>query len=148
MLDKLTKIRKSKTRSISAENPTGAPGMGGRATLEEGIAANAARDLGTGWKVNPYIRIPAKETWTLGATPVTYPYRNECCGAYVALDDKAPAEKQVDRALNSAIAAGCEELITACPLCMYNLVENATAHKLPVKYFTELLAEALGVKEG
>jgi len=83
----------------------------------------------------------------LGATPVTYPYRNECCGAYVALEDKAPAEKQVDRALNSAIAAGCEELITACPLCMYNLVENATAHKLPVKYFTELLAEALGVKE-
>ena len=65
MLDKLTKIRKSKTRSISAENPTGAPGIGGRATLEEGIAANAARDLGTGWKVNPYIRIPAKETWTL-----------------------------------------------------------------------------------
>ena len=31
---------------------------------------------------------------------------------------------------------------------MYNLVENATSHKLPVKYFTELLAEALGVKEG
>ena len=42
----------------------------------------------------------------------------------------------------------CEELITACPLCMYNLVENATVHRLPVKYFTELLAEALGVKEG
>ena len=84
----------------------------------------------------------------LGAEPVKYPYRNECCGAYVALEDKSAAEKQVDRALNSAIAAGCDELITACPLCMYNLVENATAHKLPVKYFTELLAEALGVKEG
>ena len=83
----------------------------------------------------------------LGATPVTYPYRNECCGAYVALEDKGAAETQVERALNSAVAAGCEELITACPLCMYNLVENATAHKLPVKYFTELLAEALGVKE-
>ena len=83
----------------------------------------------------------------LGATPVTYPYRNECCGAYVALEDKGAAETQVERALNSAVKAGCEELITACPLCMYNLVENATAHKLPVKYFTELLAEALGVKE-
>ena len=83
----------------------------------------------------------------LGAEPVKYPYRNECCGAYVALEDKGTAETQVDRALNSAVKAGCEELITACPLCMYNLVENATAHKLPVKYFTELLAEALGVKE-
>ena len=77
-----------------------------------------------------------------------YAYRNECCGAYVALEDKSAAETQVDRALNSAIKAGCEELITACPLCMYNLVHNATQNKLPVKYFTELLAEALGVKEG
>ena len=84
----------------------------------------------------------------LGAEPVKYPYRNECCGAYVALENKNCAETQVDRALNSAIANGCEELITACPLCMYNLVENATQHKLPVRYFTELLAEALGVKEG
>ncbi len=84
----------------------------------------------------------------LGAEPVKYAYRNECCGAYVALEDKSAAETQVDRALNSAVRAGCEELITACPLCLYNLVHNATANKLPVKYFTELLAEALGVKEG
>ncbi|MGI6182982.1 MAG: CoB--CoM heterodisulfide reductase iron-sulfur subunit B family protein [Candidatus Fimadaptatus sp.] len=84
----------------------------------------------------------------LGAEPVKYPYRNECCGAYVALEDKSVAGNLVDRALDSAIAAGAEELVTACPLCMYNLVENATGKKLPVKYFTELLAEALGVKEG
>ena len=83
----------------------------------------------------------------LGAEPVSYPYRNECCGAYVAMEDQKSAQTQVERALNSAVAAGCEELITACPLCMYNLVENATVHRLPVKYFTELLAEALGVKE-
>ena len=36
-------------------------------------------------------------------------------------------------------------LITACPLCRYNL--NKTENGLPVYYFTELLAEALGVKE-
>ena len=36
-------------------------------------------------------------------------------------------------------------LITACPLCLYNL--NKSSGKLPVVYFTELLAEALGVKE-
>ena len=43
------------TRQISAENPTGEKGMGGRATLENGSAANAARELGQGWKVNPFI---------------------------------------------------------------------------------------------
>lgn len=53
------------TRSISPENFTGEKGKGGMCTLEDGIAKNAARDLGTTWKVNPYIRIPAKETFTL-----------------------------------------------------------------------------------
>ena len=64
-MNDLMKVKKAKTRSICAENPTGAPGMGGRCPLEEGVAKSAARDLGIGWKVNPYIRIPAKTTWTL-----------------------------------------------------------------------------------
>ena len=37
-------------------------------------------------------------------------------------------------------------LVTACPLCQYNLTKN-TADGVPVIYFTEILAEALGVKE-
>ena len=41
---------------------------------------------------------------------------------------------------------GADMLITACPLCMYNLNKN-NGGNLPVYYFTELLAEALGVKE-
>ena len=83
----------------------------------------------------------------IGATPVVYAYRNECCGGYVALEDKPQAQKMVNRVMASATAAGAEMLITACPLCMYNLDANATENKLPVHYFTELLAEALGVKE-
>ena len=39
-----------------------------------------------------------------------------------------------------------ELLITACPLCSYNLLHN-TDGALPVVYFTELLAEALGCGE-
>ena len=42
--------------------------------------------------------------------------------------------------------AGAEVLITACPLCMYNLSQN-TDGSVPVRYFTELLAEALGAEE-
>jgi len=49
------------SRSISAENPTGEKGMGGRAS--EGNASQAARDLGLGWKVNPYLILkPQEET--------------------------------------------------------------------------------------
>lgn len=84
----------------------------------------------------------------IGATPVKYSQRNECCGGYIALDDKNAAKNRVEVILNSAINAGAEMIITACPLCMYNLDANAGEAKLPVKYFTELLAQALGVEEG
>ena len=82
----------------------------------------------------------------LGAEPVIYARRNECCGGYCTLENRALAAKQVDQIMDNARAQGAEMLITACPLCMYNLRENA-ADGLPVAYFTELLAEALGLKE-
>ena len=53
-LDALCTLSENVTRSISPENFTGEKGMGGRTPLEEGSAKAAARDLGTGWKVNPY----------------------------------------------------------------------------------------------
>ena len=81
----------------------------------------------------------------IGATPVVYSQRNECCGGYMAMEDPEFARRRVDAVLASAQEAGAEMVITACPLCMYNLAQNATAHKIPVKYFTELLAQALGV---
>ena len=64
------------------------------------------------------------------------------------MENKSAAERRVDVILKSAKEAGAEMIITACPLCMYNLDANATSEHIPVKYFTELLAEALGVKEG
>ena len=64
-LSNLYRLSDAKTRSISPENFTGETGKGGMATLEEGNAAKAARDLGQGWKVNPYIIIKAGETFTL-----------------------------------------------------------------------------------
>ena len=83
----------------------------------------------------------------IGATPVIYSQRNECCGGYIALDNKKSAQNRVDAIVKSAKDAGAQMIITACPLCMYNLEANATENVLPIKYFTELLAEALGVKE-
>ncbi len=81
----------------------------------------------------------------LGAEPVIYPYRNECCGGYISLKEKEMAGRMVDNIQESASGFGAEMLVTACPLCRYNL--GLTQNGLPVVYFTELLAEALGVKE-
>lgn len=54
-----------RTRSISPENLTGEKGKGGATPLEQGSAKRAARDLGTGWKVNPYVVLAPGETFTM-----------------------------------------------------------------------------------
>ena len=81
----------------------------------------------------------------LGAEAVIYARRNECCGAYVSVESPESAKRNASAIVENAKAAGAEMIITACPLCKYNL-EKCGAD-IPVVYFTELLAEALGVKE-
>jgi len=62
-LGDLSRLSRAKSRSISPENFTGEKGRGGMAT--EGTGANAARDLGRGWKISPSVRIEAKQVFTL-----------------------------------------------------------------------------------
>ena len=84
----------------------------------------------------------------LGAQPVVYAQRNECCGGYLTLEDESIPKKRAAAILENARAQGAETIITACPLCYYNLKKHADGTGVEVKYFTELLARALGVKEG
>ncbi len=81
----------------------------------------------------------------LGAEPVIFAKRNECCGGYVSVESPDLAKKSSNSVVANAKAQGAEMIITACPLCKYNLEKNGA--DIPVVYFTELLAEALGVKE-
>ena len=63
------------------------------------------------------------------------------------MEDKAQASKRSSSVMKSAQDQGADMIITACPLCLYNLKKNSGS-ELPVYYFTELLAQALGLKEG
>ena len=63
MLHNLTLKKDIRTFSLSAENPDGKKGMGAMATV--GSASEAARELGQGWKVNPYVIIKANERKTI-----------------------------------------------------------------------------------
>ena len=80
----------------------------------------------------------------LGAEPVVYPYRNECCGGYISIKEKEQTAGLCKKITDSAAGFQADCLVTACPLCKYNLSKNSN---LPIVYFTELLAEALGIKE-
>lgn len=80
----------------------------------------------------------------LGGEPVVYSMRNECCGGYITLEDKNAARKRSSAVVSSAKDMGADFMVTACPLCLYNLTKNSD-DPLPVKYFTEVLADALGL---
>jgi hypothetical protein len=62
-LGNLSRLSSARTRSISAENPTGEAGGGARAT--EGISQDCAADLGPGWKVSPAINLAPREVATV-----------------------------------------------------------------------------------
>ena len=62
-LGNLSRLSNAKTRSISAENPDGAPGRGGMAT--NGFGGEAATDLGRGWKVAPAVTLAPGQTFEL-----------------------------------------------------------------------------------
>ncbi|MGQ9592305.1 MAG: glycoside hydrolase family 172 protein [Planctomycetota bacterium] len=63
-LGNLYRLSDAKSRSICPENFTGGKGKAAMAK-EEGPAWHAARDLGQGWKVSPYVRVPGRSTFTL-----------------------------------------------------------------------------------
>ena len=62
-LGNLSRLSKAQTRSVSPENFTGEKGKAAMST--DGPALSAARDLGQGWKVSPYVRVPAGETFVM-----------------------------------------------------------------------------------
>ena len=83
----------------------------------------------------------------LGAEPVIYPYRNECCGGYISLEEPDSAKRMTDEILGSAGSFGADTVITACPLCMFNLRKSLGERDIRIEYFTETLARALGIVE-
>jgi hypothetical protein len=60
----LSRLSRARTRSISPESFTGEKGRAGMATT--GTGANAARDLGRGWKISPSVKIAPGQTFTMG----------------------------------------------------------------------------------
>ena len=150
----------------------------------EGLRGAVRRPL-TGLKVAPYygclLLRPAQEMQlddperptilgdcmaALGAEVIDFPYAVECCGSYLAVGRAEVPDRLAAAILNSARRSGADAIVTACPLCQFNLdypqrgppgPESVGARRavpqqtgeasrergLPVLYFTQLMAIAL-----
>ena len=88
----------------------------------------------------------------LGAQPVEWPFKTECCGAAMTLTRSDIVLKLSNDILREAKEAGANALAVACPLCQVNLdsrqkqIEETyqTHYRIPILYFTQLMALAFG----
>ena len=84
----------------------------------------------------------------LGAAPVDWSFKTDCCGADLALTHGDAVVKLVNKIVGMAAEAGAQCLVCSCGLCQINLEmrQDIDALGLPVFYFTELMGVALGLK--
>jgi len=90
----------------------------------------------------------------LGAEPVQFSARTECCGSYQMLAHPEEGLKRAGQVIASANRAGAEALVLSCPMCEYNLGTRQGAvieagdglSRVPTFYFTQLLGVALGIE--
>ncbi|MGD0517610.1 MAG: CoB--CoM heterodisulfide reductase iron-sulfur subunit B family protein [Thermoguttaceae bacterium] len=89
----------------------------------------------------------------LGAEPVDWPYKTECCGASLSMTNVDVVNRLGHRLISMAREAGAQCITVACPLCQVNLdlrqADAGAAHGelplTPVLYITQLLGLALGL---
>ena len=91
----------------------------------------------------------------IGAEPVEWPYKTECCGAALSMTRSSVVSRLGHKLLSMAREAGAECISVACPLCQINLdlrqAEATKAHgpipDTPVFYITQLVGMALGLSD-
>lgn len=89
----------------------------------------------------------------IGATPLPWSYKTDCCGASLTLTRSDVVVRLVDRLLTMAAEAGAEGIAVACSMCHANLdarQQEAAAqfgrdYRMPVFYISELLGLAMGL---
>jgi heterodisulfide reductase subunit B len=89
----------------------------------------------------------------LGAAPVDWGYKTDCCGASASVNDADQSQLLMSRIFNDAVGRGANCLVTTCPLCQFNVdaYQDAVRKKygiekrLPVYFITELIGMSMGL---
>ncbi|MCJ7612405.1 MAG: CoB--CoM heterodisulfide reductase iron-sulfur subunit B family protein [Candidatus Aminicenantes bacterium] len=109
------------------------------------------KELGLDEPDNPHIFEEFLEL--MGCAAVDYPFKQECCGSYLSVSLPEAATEASYRILRAARMDGAQAVAVTCPLCFYNMDKRQDAIResfldfagLPVLFFTQILAWALGV---
>jgi heterodisulfide reductase subunit B len=91
----------------------------------------------------------------LGGTPVNFSHKTECCGAYQTVDKPEIVADKTYQILTAAQDQGANIVAVSCPLCAFNLDHRQETtleihpdlHTMPIVYFSQLMAIALGGDE-
>ena len=87
----------------------------------------------------------------LGAEVLDWSYKTTCCGAAHSLTRPDIVISLSGNLVNHAREAGAEAIVVSCPLCHMNLdarqFQMEVDEPVPVLYFTQLMALALGLPE-
>ncbi len=87
----------------------------------------------------------------LGAEPVDWSYKTDCCGGSLGLTQTPLALEMTEKILQNARACGANVIATACPLCHVNLDARQSQigldFQMPVLYITQLMVLAFGLGE-
>jgi heterodisulfide reductase subunit B len=100
----------------------------------------------TGWDDPEHPMTMDRLVEALGAEPVEWSYKVDCCGASLTLSRSNVVVKLSSRLVEGAIEAGADCVASACGICQINLdTRQAGEQKIPIFYFTELMGLAFGV---
>jgi heterodisulfide reductase subunit B2 len=90
---------------------------------------------------------------SLGASVIDFPFATECCGSFQGVNNPGHAAECAWNIMGTAARRGAELIAVTCPMCEYNLgrrqqdikLAHGEFKEMPVVYFTQLLALALGL---
>jgi heterodisulfide reductase subunit B len=89
----------------------------------------------------------------LGAKPVAWNYKTECCGAGMTMSSEETVLELSHKILVDAAEHGAKTIVVACPMCNVNLdmkqvaieARYGTKHGMPIYYLSDLVGLALGL---
>jgi heterodisulfide reductase subunit B len=89
----------------------------------------------------------------IGATPVEWAFKTECCGAGLSVSRTDLVAKLSGKLMKDAVDRGAEAIIVACPMCHSNLdmrrpeINKYLGQniKIPVIYISQALGMAIGI---